>query len=125
MRHLARLLKALADETRLQIFALLIHEGELCVCDFVQVLQTTQSKASRHLRYLYNAGLIADRREAVWVHYRIPENLDPFRAELVQLVGSMVSPLDLDPLVTRLKAWQEEKKLGKGCSPTSDQRSPA
>lgn len=123
MRHLARLLKALADETRLQIFALLLHEGELCVCDFVQVLQTTQSKASRHLRYLYNAGLIADRREAVWVHYRIPENLDPFRAELVQLVASMISPMDLDPLISRLNAWQEEKKQGKGCSQPIDQRS--
>ena len=43
---------ALADPTRLQMLALLLRRGELRVCDFVETLAITQSKASRHLRHL-------------------------------------------------------------------------
>ena len=73
MRTLAAVFKALSDETRLAMLGLLLREGELCVCDFVEVLGVTQSKASRHLRYLVNAGLLQDRRKAVWVHFRIAD----------------------------------------------------
>lgn len=65
MRNLASVFRALADETRLQMLALIMKYEELCVCDFVNVLEITQSKASRHLRYLLNAGFLQDRREAV------------------------------------------------------------
>jgi len=116
MRNLARILKALADETRLAMFALLLHEGEMCVCDFVQVLGTTQSKASRHLRYLYNAGLIEDRREAVWVHYRVAEDLDSDRAALLELVRTLVTPERIRGLRERLAAWRDDKSRGKGCA---------
>jgi ArsR family transcriptional regulator, arsenate/arsenite/antimonite-responsive transcriptional repressor len=44
---------------------------ELCVCDIMGALGITQSKASRHLRYLFNAGLVTDRREGLWMYYRI------------------------------------------------------
>lgn len=63
-------LKALADETRLRILNLL-YDQELCVCDIMAVLQITQTKASRHLIYMKNAGLLADRKEAQWVHYSL------------------------------------------------------
>jgi DNA-binding transcriptional ArsR family regulator len=43
MRTLASVFKALSDETRLQMLGLLLREGELCVCDFVEVLSVTQS----------------------------------------------------------------------------------
>lgn len=115
MRNLARILKALADETRLAMFALLLHEGEMCVCDFVMVLGTTQSKASRHLRYLYNAGLVQDRREAVWVHYRVAEQLDADRAALVDLVRSLAPPSRIPDLVERLQAWREAKESNRCC----------
>lgn len=62
MRRTAELLKALGDETRLKMLWLMLNHRELCVCDFVEVLQITQSKASRHLRNLYHAGLVNDRR---------------------------------------------------------------
>ena len=62
MIALANLFKALADETRLRILALLTDCDELCVCDIEQVLSITQSKASRHLRYLANVGLVEGRR---------------------------------------------------------------
>ena len=71
MRAEARLFKSLSDETRLKILWLLLAKEELCVCDIMGVLGITQSKASRHLRYLYNLGWVMDRRAGVWMNYRL------------------------------------------------------
>ena len=71
MGALASVFKALGDETRLRIVNLLVHRGELCVCDVEAILDVSQSKASRHLTYLKNAGLVADRRDGTWVYYRL------------------------------------------------------
>jgi len=73
MKNLVRALKALSDETRLRIINLLF-ENELCVCDIMETLQITQAKASRHLVYLKNAGLVTDRKQARWVYYSIVPN---------------------------------------------------
>jgi len=68
MEKIVDVLKALSDETRLRIINLL-YEQELCVCDIIETLQITQTKASRHLSYLKNAGLVVDRKYAQWVYY--------------------------------------------------------
>ncbi len=70
MKQMAKKFKALSDETRLRLLALLSH-GELCVCDLMAVLQLPQSTVSRHLAYLKNSGLIVDRRQGVWMYYRL------------------------------------------------------
>jgi len=62
--------QSLSDETRLRILALLTA-GELCVCDLMAVLDLPQSTVSRHLAYLRNAGLVEDRRQGVWMFYRL------------------------------------------------------
>ncbi len=66
---------ALADNTRLRLLNL-IGDTEVCVCFFVEVIQTNQPKISRHLAYLRKAGIVAARRDGIWAHYRIvePEN---------------------------------------------------
>lgn len=68
--------KALADQTRLRILAMLAG-GELCVCDIHEALGIPQPKTSRHLAYLRRAGLVTDRRHGLWVHYRLAEPDDP------------------------------------------------
>jgi len=68
MEKLLDVLKALSDETRLRILNLL-YEKELCVCDVMEILQISQAKASRHLIYLKNAGLVKDRKYAQWAYY--------------------------------------------------------
>ena len=73
--------KALSDETRLRILKLLEH-GELCVCDIVGALQMVQPKVSFHLCVLKEAGLIRDRRQGKWIHYRIDDS-DMFRRFLI------------------------------------------
>lgn len=65
-----RFFLALADRTRLRLLRL-IGEDEVCVCFFVEVLQTNQPKISRHLAYLRKAGLVSARREGKWMHYRL------------------------------------------------------
>jgi len=60
--------RALGDETRLRIVALLVH-GELCVCHLEKALGLSQPNASRQLGILKNAGLVDSRRDGTWVYY--------------------------------------------------------
>lgn len=85
MINIVDVLKALSDETRLRIINLLYDEKELCVCDIMGTLQITQTKASRHLACLKNAGLVKDRKHAQWVYYSIVRDNDfGFIENLVQ-----------------------------------------
>jgi ArsR family transcriptional regulator len=70
VRSFSRLFKALGDETRLRIVALLSH-GELCVCHLEEALRLSQPKVSRHLATLRAAGVVEDRRDGTWVYYRL------------------------------------------------------
>lgn len=67
--------QALADSTRLRCLALIVPRGELCVCELVHALELSQPKISRHLKLLRETGLVADRRERIWVHYRLADTL--------------------------------------------------
>ena len=110
MKKLAMTFKALSDETRLRILSLLI-QGELCVCDLMAILQLPQSTVSRHLAYLRNANLISDRREGVWMYYRLEEKLpileeQPWENLFSQLLKQEQSEEDL----AALKQYLAEKK---------------
>jgi ArsR family transcriptional regulator len=70
VRAASRLFKALGDETRLRIVALLSH-GELCVCHIHEALGLSQPHVSRHLAVLRAAGVVEDRRASSWVYYRL------------------------------------------------------
>lgn len=65
-----RPLKAIADEKRLRILAVLAG-GERCVCELQDALDVGQSLLSHHLRTLKDAGLVSDRREGRWVYYAL------------------------------------------------------
>jgi len=69
-RSQSRLLKALANDTRLKMLRLLGLK-EMCVCELTIALGLTQPTASHHLNILQNVGLIMDRKEAKWVFYRV------------------------------------------------------
>jgi ArsR family transcriptional regulator len=71
MENTVHYFRALGDETRLRIMALLLASGELCVCDLTATLQLPQSTVSRHLSYLKNAGWLKDHREGVWIFYTV------------------------------------------------------
>lgn len=123
MKNLSTVFKALSDETRLAMIALLLRHDELCVCDFVEVLTITQSKASRHLRYLHGAGLLQDRRDTQWVHYRIHEEPDEGAQQVLDAVGPLLATRPLDELEDRLQRWMARKKRGaSGCAPGESNR---
>ena len=67
--------KQLSDETRLRCLMLLLAEGELCVCELTHALDLSQPKISRHLAHLRQSGIVQDRREGLWIYYRLHETL--------------------------------------------------
>ena len=76
MDKLGRIFKALSDETRLTIMGLVLRHEHLCVCEVEQILGISQSKASRHLRYLRDAGALEDERDGLIMNYRLPRTQD-------------------------------------------------
>jgi ArsR family transcriptional regulator len=72
VRPLTKVFRALGDETRVRIVALLVH-GELCVCHVEKALDLSQPNCSRHLGILKSAGIVDSRRDGTWVYYRITE----------------------------------------------------
>lgn len=80
---------ALADRTRLRLLNLM-REDEVCVCYFVEVLQSNQPKISRHLAYLRRAGLVSARREAKWMHYSITPPAEPHAKPIFEKVMNWI-----------------------------------
>lgn len=70
VRPLTKLFRALGDETRVRILALLVH-GELCVCHIMKALELSQPNVSRHLGILRMAGVVDARRDGTWVYYKL------------------------------------------------------
>ena len=76
MKEALRILKALADPTRLRIVAILLR-SDVCVCELVSILKMEQSRISHQLRILRDADIVEDRREGKWIVYAIPERSRP------------------------------------------------
>ena len=70
--HEVKVFKAVADPTRLKILKLLFG-GELCICDIMIALKKPQSSISRNLAILEDAGLIKERKDGKWCHYRLSD----------------------------------------------------
>ena len=69
--QVAKLLKVLADPTRLRILRLLVTtEEEICVCEFVDSLQERQYNISKHVRVLEQSGIIAGEKDGRFTYYR-------------------------------------------------------
>jgi len=81
-----KIFKALSDETRLRILSLII-EQECCVCEVMQTLNISQTRASRNLSQLYNAGLLILRKEGLWSLYSVDrQKVEPFTAALLGVI---------------------------------------
>jgi ArsR family transcriptional regulator len=116
VKETARFYKVLSDEARLKMLWLLFNHRELCVCDIMAALEITQSKASRHLAVLRNAGLASDRREGLWSYYSLRPVEDPdIEAQLKLLRASLSKRSDAKQLIKKLKAWLKAKKGGEIC----------
>ncbi|MCH7402683.1 ArsR/SmtB family transcription factor [Belliella kenyensis] len=85
-----RIFKALSEEPRVRILHLLIQNKELSISDLEHILDFTQTKTSRHLIYLKNAGLVASRRVDQWTFYYI---LD----EAIEIIQQTFKFIQKDP----------------------------
>jgi ArsR family transcriptional regulator len=103
---LARFFQALGDRTRLRLLNLM-GDQEICVCYFVEILDSPQPKISRHLAYLRSAGIVAARREGKWMHYRI---VTPPHAGAAQVLKQT-----LEVLRTEKSMQADVAKLAKAC----------
>jgi len=112
MKEIARMFKALSDETRLRILHLLL-KGELCICELMEVLELPQSNVSRHMAYLKNAGLVDDRREAVWVYYSLIESRNKVHACQLKCLAECFDDYEI---LKRDEARLEEFKLRGSCA---------
>ena len=91
-KQVLEVLSALAEPTRLAAMCLVCSKGELCLCDIVEHLNVTQSRASRHMAVLVKAGLVLDRRDAQWVRYKKNTKLPkPLRGVVKSVLATLPS----------------------------------
>jgi ArsR family transcriptional regulator len=116
MRDFVKATKALSDETRLRIMNLLLQR-ECCVCEVMQVLNISQTRASRNLKLLYDAGFLKVRREGLWAYYSVDSSGVPTYHSL--LLDAVELGLKGNELVSRdQEHLKEAKRLGPLCSPS-------
>ena len=114
MRDFVKAAKALSDETRLRILNLLL-ERECCVCEVMQALEISQTRASRNLSALHEAGFLRLRKDGLWSLYSVDrEGTEDYFTDLVEAVeraldGSETAAADRE----RLKKAQ---RVGPGCA---------
>jgi len=121
MNELARRFKALSEELRLQIVALLIRHEELCVCEVERFLGVSQSAASRHFRYLASAGLVDSRRDGQWVYYRMARPDDEAHATLLSALHGLVQTVDVPEIGPDLMEMRASRCLdAPGCATEAD-----
>jgi len=97
---LVTLFAALADRTRLRLLNLM-RGGEVCVCYFVEILDETQPKVSRHLAYLRRAGIVHARRDGKWIHYSVAR---PEDANAAAVLDATLTAIEDDRQMTRDRA---------------------
>lgn len=92
IENIAEIMKLLADKTRLTILALL-REKEMCVCDIVNILETTQPNISQHLRKLKTGGLVNETRRSQWIYYSLHIEDKPYLSGILDALPSMKEEL--------------------------------
>ena len=114
MREITKVLKVLSDESRLRVLNLL-QVRECCVCEVMQVMDISQSKASRILSGLYDAGFLKLKKEGLWSLYSIDQQEMP--DYLISLLESVRLAMAKDRVaiqdIARLK---KAVRVGPGCS---------
>jgi ArsR family transcriptional regulator len=114
MRDVVKAMKALSDETRLRIFNVLL-ERECCVCEVMQALDISQTRASRNLGILHDAGFLKMRKEGLWSLYSIDrDGLKEYYSSLVEAVRKSLENDEVAALDRRRLKTAE--RVGPGCA---------
>lgn len=84
---------ALNDETRVKLLKFIDMHGECCVCDLENSFEMIQSRLSRHLKILKEAGFLSVRRQGRWAYYSIRTPLDIFRQACIAEINCLLFDL--------------------------------
>jgi ArsR family transcriptional regulator len=117
MKTFVKVMKALSDSSRVKIMKML-QKRVMCVCEITAALGVAQSTASKHLKILEEAGLIASHKDGLWVNYALADGgASPYAASLI---GNLKHWLEDDPgvaeLAQNLPHIHREEICGKGAS---------
>ena len=93
LKKITKILKALADESRIRILVLLKERNGLCVCEITEIIGLSQPTVSSHLKKLQDAEIITYSKDGLWVNYSLDENMEK---EVEQLLGTVVQILSED-----------------------------
>ncbi len=80
MRNLLAITKALSDESRVRAL-MALQDGELCLCQIIDLMGLAPSTISKHMTLLLQAGLVERRKEGRWHFYRLARNGVPAEAK--------------------------------------------
>jgi len=103
-----QIFKSLSDESRIRILHLLFNHKEMSISDLEQILDFTQTKTSRHLNYLKNAGIVSFRKVDQWVFYYIK---DEGYDVLSQIFGYLTKDSTLNKDLETLNVLQSNREL--------------
>jgi ArsR family transcriptional regulator len=113
MEKLTRAAQALSDETRLRILNLLTVQ-ECCVCEVMQALEISQTRASRNLKIINDAGFLNVRTDGLYTLYSLREKSDSFHGQLLNAVKKEMQANKTGKKdILRLK---ESRRIGPGCA---------
>ena len=114
MQDLVKAMKALSDETRLRILNVLL-DGECCVCEVMQALGISQSRASRNLGILQDAGFLRARRDGAWMLYSVDwERANSYATSLAKLLKDFLVSNEM--LTKDRERLKRTVRIGPGCA---------
>lgn len=105
MQKFLTIISAINDESRVLILYHLLKYQELCVCDLQKLLNMGQSRLSRHLKILKDAGFLYVKRKGTWAYYGISDELLKLHSDLFENIKN----LDIDIVVLENNACEDDK----------------
>jgi ArsR family transcriptional regulator len=118
MQDFIKATAALSDITRLRILNILLVR-ECCVCEVMQALEISQTRASRNLSILYDAGFLKQRKEGLWTHYAVDREklVKKDNKYLDYLVKAVSDALSNDKTAkSDIARLEKSKKLNPSCA---------
>jgi ArsR family transcriptional regulator len=114
MRGLIKIFKVLSDESRLRVLNLLMERG-CCVCEVMQALDISQSKASRGLSALYDVGILKLHKDGLWSLYSI--DWDGMGIHLKDIVEATTRAFQgNEVMIADRERLRKAERVGPGCA---------
>jgi len=91
MQRFLAITKALADANRARVL-MFLRDGELCVCQIIEMLHLAPSTVSKHMAVLHQARLVESRKEGRWVYYRLSDSADALIRGAIRWTQAALAP---------------------------------